>query len=645
MFKKIFLVLVLFFIVLILAIAFIGPRIISSDKIKNRVRETIREKYQYDVRIDSFRLSFFPLLKAKGNGVKIVSLAKTGYLFDVKAEALEASIKFFPLFQRKIEIGNILIDEPVVILEEKRIKKTMPIEVNASRPIAARPPPAKKQTKVVSAKKPVQSISVSGLVIRNGRIKVKSPTLLSETINDIEFSDIEFFAAPLALNRPVKIKLKGRLAINPVNGKSLFLRPVAISLIKKITIEEQAINIEKLKFDIETVSISLEGSFSNFEAPVVRAKLSVEKLDLGSLKDFVRFGAGQDMSGSLGFEGTLTGPLEKYSADNLKGVLNLKEAEFKGFAPNAVCKMNGRLNLTSSSVLKEVLSGNFNNAEIKGNFSLSQGSFNKIAFQDLSSEIRYKNNIMDLAPIDFSLYDGKFKGVVAATLGQKPDFNFKAEVKDIAIDKFLADTSTMKDTVYGKVCSRLEVKGRGSDLSKITGTLTGNMHVEMRDGKITTLNLRKDILSVAGLLTGMRLPKGNYTPVDLLTADLVIGEGKASTNNLHLISKRLEVIGKGHFSFDQRLNFIMDAHLGTPREGFQADVDADTDKDFFDKFMRDQYGRLIIPIKVTGPVKPKPDVTLDFKRLATRVFEKELKDILPPEIKTEIEKLLPKIFK
>ena len=639
MFKKIFLVLVLFFIVLILAIAFIGPRLISSDKIKNRVRETIREKYQYDVEIDSFRLSFFLGVKARIEGVHAKSLAGDKYGLDVKAKAFSVSIKLFPLFQRKIEIGNILLDEPVVTLEEKEHKKAMPVEVNASQPIAARPLPAKKETKAGAIDKREFSISISGLVIRNGKIKVKSSTLLSETINDMEFSDIELFAAPLVLNRPVKIKLKGRLAINPVNGKSPFLRPVAISLVKKIKIEEQAITIEKLKLDIETVSISLEGSFSNFEAPVVQAKLSLAELDLGSLKDFVNFGAGQGMSGSLGFEGTLTGPLEKYSANNLMGILKLKNVEFKGFAPNAVCKMNGRLNLTSSSVLKEVLSGNLNNAEIKGKLSVSEGSFNKIVFQDLSSEIKYKNNIMELAPIDFSLYDGRFNGVVATTLGQEPDFNFKAEVKDIAIDKFLADTSTMKDTVYGKVYSRLEVKGGGSDLSKITETLTGNMHVEMRDGKITTLNLLKDILSVAGLLTGMRPPEGNYTPVDLLTADLVIGEGKASTNNLHLISKRLEVIGKGHFSFDQRLNFIMDAYVGTPREGFQTD--ADTDKDFFDKFMRDQYGRLVIPIKVTGPVKPKPHVTLDFERLTTRVLEEELKDILPPGLKD----LFPKIFK
>ena len=578
MLKKIFFILLLLFVILILAIALIGPRLINSDKIKNKLRDTIQEKYQYDVEIDSLRLSFLFGVKARIEGIHAKSLAGDKYGLDVKAKAFSASIKFIPLLLRKIEIGHILIED--------------------------------------------------------GRIKVSSQTLLSEKISDVEFIDINLFAAPLAINRVIDVKLRGRLAVTPVSGKGPFLRPVEISLNQKIKIEEQSIDIKKLKLDIESLSLSLSGKFSDFKNPVIDAKLSTGDIELGSLKDFLNFGAGTSMSGSLKFDGALSGPLNKYSEDNLKGLLEFKNAEFKGLFPNSVCKLNGRLDLVSSSVLKELLSNNLDNAKIKGNLSLRDGSFNKIAFQDLFAELKLKDNIIDLAPVKFSLYDGGFKGVIRAGLSEEPDFNFNAEVKDVSIEKFLKDTGGMKNTLSGKIYSRLEVAGKGKDFSGITQSMKGKMHVEMKDGKIATLNLLRDILSVAGLLTGMRPPEGDYTRVDVLTADLVIAEGKASTDNLHLFSKGMQVVGKGHFSFDQSLHFIMDAYLGSPREGYEGSGG------FLGKYMKDKFGRLVVPIKITGKVT-RPRVSLDTERLTAGIINQELKDVLPQELID----IIPKIFK
>lgn len=623
MLKKIILVFVLFFIILVLAIAFIGPRLINTNKIKNKITGNIREKYNYEVEIDSVRISLFLGLKARLEGVGARSLAKDRYGFDVKAETLEASIKLIPLLRRKIEIGCILIDEPVFTLEEKKLKAEEAVGGNIPPPIISKALPAEKKTKVTASKSPIESLSISGLIIRKGKIRIKSEALLSERINDVELSDIALSAAPLAFKKPMKVKLRGRLAVNEAQGeRGLFLRPVEIALDQKIVIEEETIKLEELRLGIESISIFLSGVFSNFEAPLIEARLSTGEVNLDSLKDFVNFNTGQSMNGILNFEGTLAGPLEKYSRDNLKGVLELKEAEFAGLFPNAIFKMNGKLDLTSSSILKEALSGNFNKAETKGKLSISHGTFNKIAFQELSSGLNFQNDTMVLSPVKFSLYDGLFNGVIRATAGEVPDFNFSAEVKDISIEKFLADTSTLKDTIYGRLYSQLEVKGKGKDLSRINQTMTGNMHVEMREGKITTLNLLRDILSVAGLLTGMRPPQGDYTSVDVLTADAVISDGKAVTDNLHLVSKGMEVVGKGDFSFDQRINFIMDAYVGAPREQYESGGG------FLGKYMTDKFGRLVVPIRVTGTVT-RPHVYLDTRRLTANIFDQEIKDLLP----------------
>jgi len=120
----------------------------------------------------------------------------------------------------------------------------------------------------------------------------------------------------------------------------------------------------------------------------------------------------------------------------------------------------------------------------------------------------------------------------------------------------------------------------------------------------------------------MRPPEGDYTRVDVLTADVVIGEGRATTHNLHLFSKGLQVVGKGYFSFDQRLSFIMDAYLGTPREGYKGGGG------FLGKYMKDKYGRLVVPIKIVGTVT-NPHVSLDAERLAASLLDQHIQDLLP----------------
>jgi uncharacterized protein involved in outer membrane biogenesis len=239
----------------------------------------------------------------------------------------------------------------------------------------------------------------------------------------------------------------------------------------------------------------------------------------------------------------------------------------------------------------------------------------------------YENNTFNLTPLEFSLYGGNFKGAISASnLRDEPYFNMKADVRDFQVEKFLADTSTLKDTICGRLYTSLAINGKGKDLPKITSSMTGNMHFELKDGRITTLNLLKAILSVAGMLTGMRVPEGNYTEVELLSADAIIKDGKAETNNLRLVSKGMEVTGQGYFKFDQNINFTMDAYIGAAREGYEGGGG------FIGKYLKDKFGRIVIPIKVTGTVS-KPHVSLDTSRLARDIIDQEIKDLLPKILK------------
>lgn len=617
----------LIFIFFILAVIFICPKLINTEKIKNRIAQDIRGKYGYDVRIGSVNISLFPGVKARLKKIEVKSPAEGQYFFDLKADIVSASIKLMPLLRRKIEIGRIRIDEPEIIMEEAITgREEKPEEEKPASPLDSAALMPEKTPRPGPDKSAAGSVSVSELVVRNGCIKIKSRKLLAKRIGKMELKDIDVNVIPIALDKPMRMKIKAKLKIEDEKGGMLFLRPPKLTIDDEITIGKQVV-VKDLKLGIESLAVSLSGSFSNPEEPVVEANLSTGDVNLDLFKDFINFANGQAMSGTMNFEGNMSGQINQYSKDNLKGSLEFKEAEFSGFVPNSIYRVTGRLDLSASSVLKEFLSGNLETAQLIGRLSLPSGIFNKIRFQNLNSEISYENNIFNLSPVEFLLYGGNFKGAISASnLRDEPYFNMKAEVRDFQVEKFLADTSTLKDTICGKLYSNLAVTGKGKDLPKISRSLKGNMHFELKDGKITTLNLLKAILSVAGMLTGVRPPEGDYTQVDVLTGDAIISEGKAETNNLRLVSKGMEVTGQGYFKFDQNINFTMDAYVGTAREGYEGGAG------FIGKYLKDKFGRIVVPIKITGTVS-RPHVSLDTSRLARDIINQEIKDLLPRILK------------
>lgn len=621
MVKKFFIFIALLFASFIFVIIFIIPHILKADRIKARLTEKIKERYNYQIDIHSLYISLFPKIKIIGKKIEASSLPSTGYKLEIRADVFESSIKLIPLFQKKIEIGKILVDRPVVILKEK-VKKSL-IEGKDVPVRFHHPSPSSPLQKQGDEKKGyLTSFSVMGLVVKNGSFEIDSRELLPQRIRYVKLSRISLFASPLVSNRFMRINLKGNLEVKDNSKAPLFLRPIDISISERIKITDKEIILEKMKFNIESaLMLMLSGRFSNFKEPLLKAKFSTGEVNLDSIKDFLNFGAGKDISGALRVDGTLSGPLNRYSFNSISGMLELKEARFKG--PDTSFSGDGRLKFAVSTVLKEILSGSLDRAKIKGKISLSDVKFNKLYFQNLSSDFSYENSTVTLAPLESTLYGGKFNGTVRIILGNVFDFGLTAELDSISIDKLMADVSKKRDIIYGNLNSHLDIRGKGRDISQIAKALGGKIHIEIREGKITTFSLLREILKITNLFNILRGPNERDTRIYVLTADGVIGNGKITTDNIHLVSKELEAFGKGYMSFDQKVNFIMDAYLGTKGKGFKWI------RGTIGRFMKDKHGRIVVPIKITGKIIPRPSVQLDVERLVVDFFNKDIKGFFP----------------
>lgn len=240
----------------------------------------------------------------------------------------------------------------------------------------------------------------------------------------------------------------------------------------------------------------------------------------------------------------------------------------------------------------------------------------------LSSVIRREKERISLEKINLRLKEGELNlnGEILGPYDKEPAepvFNFKTELKGIAIEDLLA-LSTARDIIQGKIYGELLLEGRGKDSSTITQSLNGPVHLEIKDGKITTLNLLRDILSVAGLLTGDSIPSGDYTAISILQADFKVAGGRAVTDNLWLLSQGLEVKGKGFLTLDQKLDFKLDAYIGG--KSYLSEK-------LLGRFLSDSQGRLIVPILITGDAS-KPKVRLDMERIATGALGHQLEKLL-----------------
>ena len=179
------------------------------------------------------------------------------------------------------------------------------------------------------------------------------------------------------------------------------------------------------------------------------------------------------------------------------------------------------------------------------------------------------------------------------------------------------DKRSLRGNLSGDMSIRLPL-GSGSALVQL---VRGEGRLIARDGELTNVNLIKKIERVTGLMGFSRDERRETTSFKTLEAECTLRNGLADFKHIHLVNPQMEVTGGGTMTLDRPdLNLAIEAKLS-------AQASARAGRGRATTFFKDDHGRIVVPLKITGPVR-NPSVSLDNEKMAqrgvTRSLEKSL---------------------
>jgi AsmA protein len=184
-----------------------------------------------------------------------------------------------------------------------------------------------------------------------------------------------------------------------------------------------------------------------------------------------------------------------------------------------------------------------------------------------------------------------------------PSNHLVTQVRGLFKDVKVHGKRALKGNLSGQVSISVPVGG-----GAITRRLQGDGKLVARDGELTNVDLVKKIQRVTGMIGLSKDERREATTFKTLEADFILGGGYAEFTRLYLVNPQIEVNGNGTMTLEQpALDIAITAAL-SPQASGRAGRGRTT------QFLKDKEGRLVVPLKVTGPVE-NPAVNLNSEKL------------------------------
>jgi len=185
-----------------------------------------------------------------------------------------------------------------------------------------------------------------------------------------------------------------------------------------------------------------------------------------------------------------------------------------------------------------------------------------------------------------------------------PSNNLATQVRGLFKDVKVNGKRAVKGHLSGEVFLRLPL-GSGGPATK---RLQGNGRLTARDGELTNVDLIRKIERVTGMIGLSKDERRQATTFKTLEADFTLDGGYAEFTRLYLVNPQIEVNGNGTMTLEQpNLDLALTTALAPQASARAARAKVAT-------FFRDKQGRVVVPLKVSGPVE-NPSVNLNTEKL------------------------------
>ncbi len=239
---------------------------------------------------------------------------------------------------------------------------------------------------------------------------------------------------------------------------------------------------------------------------------------------------------------------------------------------------------------------------IDGNLTIAKLKLQNLWMEHIKLGMNAKGGVIDIMPLQMSLYDGGFDGAVQIDVkGIVPKYQVRKKLTAVQVGKMLADF-TGEDKISGAMTASVNVNSEGVWLSEIKKNSNGDMSLAFSDGALNGFNLRYLLDKAKAKISGKNPPVELAKKTDFSALSLTgkITRGVFSSDDLNLQAPVLRVGGKGQVNLNNdTLDYLVNAKLVGTLQGQQGST-------------RDQLSGLLIPVRIEGPfTKPNIDVQLD----------------------------------
>lgn len=673
---------VIFLVVLVVAAVIVLPMVIDPNDHKDEIVKAVKDKTGRDFGItEQLELTVFPWLGIETGGVSLGNAAGFGEQPFAKVEELGVRVKVLPLLSKRIEIDTLVLNGLALNLEKNKDGKTNWDDLAGAQKDEQKEADQQGQ----EASGPGFAFQVQGIQIERGDIRWRD----RQAGQDVSLKGVRLVTGALTPGATVPVEagviitseapqlsltaeLSGSVETNAdldrftiadllvkldASGEGLPKEGLAVRLATAIKADlgNDTLNINDL--DVTGNRVALKGNLAVARMqtkPEVNGKIQLQQTDLKALA--AMFGtvietAEPSALTKVSADVTLAQAGKMLKLDPLKVVLD--QSTLTGFvhllnSEGPIVRSKLRLDqINLDHYMPPPAAGEAAQAQppaektgggadpfaalrtldLEAELAIAQLVISNAKMQDVSARVVSRNGVLDVAPINAKLYEGKFDGSVQLNAKSKtPKIHAVKHLTGIQVGPLLLDVAG-QDKLTGKGAIHADIRLTGLDQRAIKRTLNGNASFNFADGAFKGVNLSQLLRSGQGGGADAR------TDFSALGASMTIENGVIRSDDLNAQSPLLRIEkgkSKGTVNLPENtIDYLLTGELVASLEG-QGGKGAD------------QLTGVAIPVRITGDLAA-PKFRPDLEAALSAKAKKQL-DAKKDEIGKKIEEKAGKQF-
>ena len=645
-------------VIVVIAAMLLIPMFVDVKKYKPMLESKVTEATGRPFSVgDDLRLSLFPWAGVAFSNLRLGNLEGFTQQEFVTVKSFEVRVKLLPLLSKDIQIKRFVLNEPRIVLVKNKKGKA-----NWEQPKQSpQTQPAPEEEKAPPAASgafdlPISALTVGNFAITNGSAIWNDQSSATRK----EISKINLSVKDFSLEKPVKLNLSALVdekplsvegAIGPI-GQGFQMETIPLDLSLK-ALEQLVLRLKgSVDNPLTNPGVDMNIEIAEFSPRKLLAALGQDfpvkttdpkALDRIALKTHVKGDTGKisltngilDLDQSkLNFSATVS----EFSRPNLKFDLALNEIDLDRYLPPPGDQPSPQESAPQAKgPQKEPDYGPLRRLILNGTVKIGRLKASGAKIQDVLLQIKAKDGIINLDPMNLKMYQGSATGkVVLDVVKNTPKSDLKLRVNDVLVNPLLKDVLD-KDFLEGRTNADIKLAMVGDAPELIKKTLNGKGDLRFNDGAIVGIDLASMARNVQSAF-GAAKPGGPRPRTDFteLAIPFTIKNGVANTPNSQIKSPFIRIQAAGTTDLvKETLDFRAEPKAVATIKG-QGD--------------ESQRSGLMVPIIVSGTYsspKFRPDLSAAAKdKIEKKIFEsKEAQKLLEKEEIKPFEKDAKKVLK